>query len=169
MTTGRPVQRTHTAASLVLAVVAAMITALVVVTWGTAPALSAGHDDATFVAPFADGEISVAVQPGSVGRNQVHVYITDHSGRLREVTDPRLTIVTDRHRRDVEPTRTGPGHLISAQEDLVTEGAHAVTFTAALDGVVQQARGQVTIGPDDPTVAGRVATWCSLQLARIRD
>jgi hypothetical protein len=129
---------------------------------------SGGEPAGAFSAPLADGEVALAAQPGTVGSNEIHLYITDEAGRLREVTAPQLTVSVDGSRREVNLSRVSAGHYFAVQQHLPHEGAYDLTVTATVDGSRHQTTGGIEVGASDPGLAQRLIEWCSVQLSRAR-
>lgn len=150
-----------------LAIAAVVMAALAVTAWGTSPAWSPDANPGTFVAPLGDGEISVAVEPATVGVNDVHVYVTDAAGQLRKASDATVTMTSGSDRRAFALTTAGPGHLLAMQRRLPAAGVYDIVVTTTLGDAPQQATGTITVA-EQGGLPQRIAAWCTLRLSRAR-
>lgn len=151
---------------LVALVVVTAAVASLVVAGVVAAAQDPSGQPGAFTAPFADGEVAVAVQPGTAGPNEIHLYITDETGGLRGVTAPTVTLTGGGDARTVNLMRVAPGHLVAVQQHLPEAGDYDLTVRASVDGAAQAARGSVEVRKSSG-LAGRVVQWCTLQLSRV--
>jgi copper transport protein len=91
----------------------------------------------TVTAPLGEGSIDVTVDPARPGRNDVHVYFFDASGR----PDDRYDTATIRLELpeqglgplDREPVRAGVGHLQLVGTDFALSGTWTITVTVKPD------------------------------------
>lgn len=84
----------------------------------------------TYVALGSDMEVNVVVDPNRVGRNEIHLYLLDETGRPAPAD--RLTLQLSLPAKDIGPiTRrpevAGPGHWIQVGSDLSIPGRWELT------------------------------------------
>ncbi|CAN5896903.1 hypothetical protein BH23ACT10_BH23ACT10_03070 [soil metagenome] len=148
-----------------LATALLLVVALVVTDSDAAADGDSVAGSSAFTAPFADGLISVEVQPATVGPNQVHAYVTDGAGRPRAVSTPRLSLTRGGDHRAIDLTTVGTGHLLGAGR-LPGHGTYGLVIDATVDDEVGRARGTVAIAPHDRGIADGLTEWYWLQLSR---
>jgi copper transport protein len=89
--------------------------------------VAAGYTE-PFAASQAVGDLvlDVVVEPNRPGANQVHLYLTDRTGRAADVAE-RMVLRFRQEERDVgpierTPARAGPGHFIQGGNELALGG-----------------------------------------------
>lgn len=100
-------------------------------------------------APLGEGlEIDVVVDPNEVGRNAIHLYVLDETGRpTADVEDVMLELTylpEGIGPIPIEPFFAGPGHWVTNSEELVFAGDWEVRVVAGVDRFTEL-RAEVTI------------------------
>jgi copper transport protein len=121
------------------AVIAAvlMVTGVLVVTQPASEAAGLGGlYEAT--APLGEGlEIDIVVDPNVVGRNAIHLYVLDETGRpAADVEDVMLELTylpEDIGPIPIEPFPAGPGHWVANSDELAFAGDWEVRVVAGVD------------------------------------
>lgn len=127
------------AEAVVLVAVLAVTSALVV----TTPAKTAAVDGpVTVTAPLGEGTVELTVDPARPGRNDVHAYLFDESGRPDDRFEEaaiRLELPAQALGPfDLEPVRVGPGHFQLVAADLPVGGDWEITVTVKPDRFTEQ-------------------------------
>jgi copper transport protein len=127
------------AEALVLVVVLAVTSALVV----TTPAKTAAVDGpVTVTAPLGEGTVELTVDPARPGRNDVHAYLFDETGRPDDrFEDAAMRLELPAQALgpfDLEPVRVGPGHFQLVAADLPVGGDWEITVTVKPDRFTEQ-------------------------------
>ncbi len=106
----------------------------------------------TVVALGDDASLNLVVDPNRAGRNEVHVYVLDATGRpLADATD--VTMDLEQVEADIGPLQrtprpAGPGHWILDGSDLAVPGTWEVTTIVGVDRFTQvQATVEVVVNP----------------------
>lgn len=106
----------------------------------------------TVVALGDDASLNLVVDPNRAGRNEVHVYVLDDTGRpLAEATD--VTMDLEQVEADIGPLErtpraAGPGHWILDGSDLAVPGRWEITTVVGLGRFSQvQATVEVVVNP----------------------
>jgi copper transport protein len=94
------------------------------------------------------GSVQLVVSPAATGRNDVHLYTYDLTGRTADIAES-VTIelalpVAQLGPIDREATRAGPAHFQLVTDDLAVGGTWQVTIRARVDRF-NEATGTVTI------------------------
>jgi copper transport protein len=89
-------------------------------------------------APLGDDlEVDVVVDPNQVGRNTIHLYVLDETGRPSTDVDDLVFELTylpeDIGPIPIEPFFAGPGHWVAVSDELVFAGDWELRVVAGLD------------------------------------
>lgn len=103
---------------------------------------SAAGGAVTVTAPLGAGTVDVTVDPARTGRNDIHVYILDRSGRPDDRYDS-ATFSLALPAEDVgplerTPVRAGPGHFQLVATELSLSGDWDITVTVKPDRFTEQ-------------------------------
>lgn len=93
------------------------------------PAIDTGPEPIVLGAEDDAVRVTLALDPGSVGTNDVHVYVLDQLGMPAPVVDATLTLASEANGIapiDVPLTDLGAGHLTARTDDLGIEGTWQV-------------------------------------------
>ena len=101
-----------------------------------------GAFDTLVAIPDTDMQLNLVVDPNRVGRNEIHLYVLDDTGRpVSDLDSVQLELTQPA--RDIgpivrEPYVAGPGHWQLDGRDLGVPGEWVITLVVGLDRFTEQ-------------------------------